>query len=146
MQALIDACDSGLDNSTPVRASGQMQDTASQTGIQHAAPGLPQASATPGTSSTTVGTGIPLTLPHLAQNNWRRRSSRQIPEYADLTFQAWFDEHMNDSGGPYPSHAQCQQWICTTGLSLRQIRSWFRNRRQRDQKFKKLKQSQGSSK
>lgn len=63
----------------------------------------------------------------------RNRSAKQLPEDAVDLLNEWFESHLNH---PYPSNDEKQRLADKCGITVKQVNSWFCNRRNRSQNTK----------
>jgi hypothetical protein len=63
----------------------------------------------------------------------RRRNHNQLPEEAVSILNEWFESHINH---PYPSMDDKHRLAEKCGISVKQVNSWFCNRRNRSQNTK----------
>jgi hypothetical protein len=69
-----------------------------------------------------------------AQDNAVRKSNGRFSESTNLILETWYVQHLTD---PYLSNAEATQLAQKTGLSVKEVKKWLDNRRNRDGNSKK---------
>jgi hypothetical protein len=69
-----------------------------------------------------------------AQDNAVRKSNGRFSESTNLILETWYVQHLND---PYITNVEATELSEKTGLSVKEVKKWLDNRRNRDGNSKK---------